>query len=135
MKYATSKLAKAAAIAHYDGFCIMSGIHGGQIAGCHIFNAGSHPELKTYSENIIPLRFNLHTTGDNTFDWIVYQKDARNPIDKIWWLIDRETGVREEFTRRLCNQLLSLADVMSQYDRHVNNADALRMIIEGRWPQ
>jgi len=116
MKYKTSDLAKAAAIKYYDGFCVMSGLNKSvtAIAGSHIWPAGSTPELKTWSENIIPLRFNLHTNGDNTFDWVVFQKTARTPIEKVYWLIDN--GIRPEFKRKVMQQLLDLSDIMSNSD-------------------
>jgi len=130
MKYSCSKEAKEAAIKHYDGFCIMSGLskRDTSIAGCHIFPAGAYPELKTWSENILPIRFSLHTNADNTFDWITFQKKARSPNEKIYWLI--KNGIRPEFKRKVRSQLYDLADILAKHERHIQNAYILKTILE-----
>ena len=130
MKYSDSREAKQAAIVYYGKTCILSGQMTVPLAGCHIFSAGSNPELKCYSENIVCMDFQFHTGRDNTFDWIVYQQKDRSPIEKIIWLLE---NTLDEFMPKLEVQLYGLVQILRPIPRHEKSSYIVEQILDERF--
>lgn len=124
MKYKTSEQAKRASIEEYRR-CILSD-RPDQLAGCHIYSAGSCPELKTYSENIVPLYFRLHTSGDDTLDWVVFQQKERSKLERVSFLLE---NVLPEYRGKLINQLYSLVKVMASIKRFESDAEEILVLL------
>lgn len=133
MKHLNSAMAKKQAIKNYHYYCIMTGQLGG-VVGAHIYSAGAYQELACYDENVVPIVPRLHTTGDNTLEWITYQVKERDPIDGIKYLIDQENGCRSEFSPQFKKQLLLLSNIMSDIKRLKNDAEIIEQLIWERWP-
>jgi len=85
--------------------------HGSSLDGCHIYPAGSYPQLKKIPVNIIPMVRSLHTGNSCTFDWQVFNKKERSIEDKLKWLSEKVHFDHRAFLRR---QLELLHEVVNE---------------------
>ena len=72
---------------YYTEHCIITGqFKPGNLAGCHFKSRSTHPEYKSIPALIVPLVSEIHTNGNDTFDWILFGLEERNFESKLEWL-------------------------------------------------
>src|SRR3990167_9396435 len=100
MKFKNVMAAKQAAKKYYGNNCIVTGMSGIILDGCHIYPAGSYPQIKSYSENIVPCNRLFHNNILDYTNGLINSPQRRKEI-----LLET---VRPEFKSRLVQQLIEL---------------------------
>lgn len=105
-----SELAKKEAKKEADKTCAFSNNYRVALSGCHIYSAGSVPELKCYPINIICLRPEFHTTIPNTLD--ITESGCERPAnERIEFILEYCHPEQLGFIRRR----LELLEILARY--------------------
>ena len=83
-----SNEAKLQAKRDFDFTCVISGdLHMTGLAGCHLYSAGTTPQLKSYPINIFPMLPQYHVGKPDTLD-IAIDGLERPVEDRKRWLLE-----------------------------------------------